>query len=62
MDKGLVHFPSENTQPGSAISNARLVAALQMVAVGIRMFGLDGFSNMSAERVQKTLENEQVHP
>ena len=49
------------TEP-EPISNARLAAELQAVALGIRMFGLDGFSNMSAERGQEAPENERATP
>lgn len=44
------------------ISNARLAAELQALALTIHMFGLDGLANMTAERVQKTAESEQVDP
>lgn len=44
------------------ISNARLAAELQGLTIAIHMFGLDGLANMSAERVQKSAENEQVQP
>ena len=51
--------PSIPTAPGS-ISNARLVAELQGLTIGIHMFGLDGLANMTAERAYETPENEQV--
>jgi len=59
----LVHpgFASVPTEP-VPISNARLAAELQALALTIHMFGLDGLANMTAERVQKTAENEQVEP
>ena len=49
------------TEP-EPISNARLAAELQALALTIHMFGLDGLANMTAESVQKTAENEQVAP
>ena len=42
------------------ISNARLAAELQGLAIVIHMFGLDGLANMSAERAYEKPENEQV--
>lgn len=56
-----VHSAASGSVPsqGEAISNARLVAELQSVALAIHMFGLDGLGNMSAERVKETPENEQ---
>lgn len=45
---------------GEAISNARVAAELQALALAIHMFGLDGLANMSAERVKEQPENEQV--
>lgn len=49
------------TEP-EPISNARLAAELQALALTIHMFGLDGLANMTAERAYETPENEQVAP
>lgn len=54
--QGRASIPTE----GQPVSNARLAAELQAVALAIRMFGLDGFSNMTAERAYETPETEQV--
>lgn len=45
--KPLAHSASLHTQPGSAISNARLAAELQAVALAIRIGGLEGLRNGS---------------
>jgi len=58
----LVHSPSAHTQPGSAISNARLVAELQGLTIAIHMFGLGHLAHMSQGRAYETPENEQVAP
>lgn len=57
-----VTTPLRGSVPGEddAISSVRLVAELQSMALAIRMFGLDGFANMSAERAKETPEIEQV--
>jgi len=53
--------PSVPTET-APISNARLAAELQAIALTIHMFGLEGLSNMTAGRAYKTPENEQVAP
>lgn len=60
----LVHYAASGSVPTEPepISNARLAAELQALALTIHMFGFDGLANMTAERVQKTAENEQVQP
>jgi hypothetical protein len=42
------------------ISNARVAAELQAIALTIHMFGLEGLSNMTAGRAYKTPENKHV--
>jgi len=49
------HQIEEGDKP---ISNARLAAELQAIALTIHMFGLEGLSNMTAGRAYKTPENE----
>ena len=61
MRGSLPASPSVPTE-GQPISNARLAAELQGLAIAIHMFGLDGLANMSAERAYETPENEQVTP
>jgi hypothetical protein len=58
--KDLVHSALTRSIPGEGqpISNARLAAELQALALGIHMFGLDGLANMSAGRAYETRENE----
>lgn len=58
----MVHSALTGSIPteGQPISNARLVAELQMLTVSIHMFGLDGLANMTRKPVQETAETEQV--
>ena len=51
-----------DTQPGSADSNARLVAELQGLTIAIHMFGLGHLAHMSHGRAYEIPKNEQVAP
>lgn len=42
---------------GGSIGNAQLAAELQAVALAIRMFGLDGLTQMSAPAIPKEQQN-----
>lgn len=66
MDKGLGHSSGQGaasipTAP-APVSNARLVAELQGLTIGIYMFGLGHLAHMSQGRAYETPKNEQVQP
>lgn len=44
------------------ISNARLVAELQALTIGIHMFGLGHLAHMSQRHAYETAKTEQVQP
>lgn len=49
------------TEP-EPISNARLAAELQAVALAIHIYGLEGYARMTGQRVQETPVTEMLCP
>lgn len=62
MDSALRPKPGFVPTEGQPISNARLVAELQGLTIGIHMFGLGHLAHMSQRHACEMPKNEQVRP